>query len=149
VCADRPRPFRFEKHVGAATAPLAAAYRPRRPERTILYRTVQHHLETMLAEARERSAYGFGYPRHVLRAFRRYLGCGQLANGFVRLRCQDCGDERLLHLFVQVPAVPLVSRAAHARCRVSPRAQPKLDGFSRVLPGAISFVQHFGSALNL
>jgi hypothetical protein len=93
---DRRPHVRFEKHVGAATAPLGASYRPRRPERTILYRTVQDHLETMLAEARTRSACGFGYRRHVERAFRRYLGCGQLAHGFVRLRCKDCGHERLL-----------------------------------------------------
>ena len=93
---DRRPQIRFEHHVGAASAALASGYRARKPERAILYRTVQNHLETMLAEARTRSACGFGYPRHVERAFRRYLGCGQLAHGFVRLRCRDCGHERLL-----------------------------------------------------
>lgn len=34
----RPR-IRFEKHVGAASAPLAAGYCPRKPERTLLYPT--------------------------------------------------------------------------------------------------------------
>jgi len=73
VLRDLHPPIRFEKHVGAASAPLAAGYRPRRPERTILYRTVHNHLETMLAEAGQRSAHGFGYPRFVERAFRHGL----------------------------------------------------------------------------
>ena len=195
MCTDRPRPFRFEKRVGAASAPLAAGYRPRKPERTILYRTVQEHLETMLAEARSRSAHGFGYPRHVERAFRRLLGCGQIARGFVRLRCRDCGHERLLafscksrlcpscharrmhdtafHLERNVlPRVPfrqwvlalprplrlLLARDSALLAQVLAifvrtlfswqRRAAKRDGFSRVLPGAITFVQHFGSALN-
>jgi len=96
VRAELPPRIRFEHHVGAASAALASGYRARKPERAILYRTVQNHLETMLAEARSRSAHGFGYPRHVERAFRRYVGCGQLARGFARLRCRACGHERLL-----------------------------------------------------
>jgi hypothetical protein len=195
VGLDRRPQIRFEHHVGAASAPLAAGYRPRKPERTILYRTVQEHLETMLAEARTRSAHGFGYPRHVERAFRRLLGCGQIARGFVRLRCRDCGHERLLafscksrlcpscharrmhdtafHLERNVlPRVPyrqwvlalprpvrlLLARDSALLAQVHAifvrtlfawqRRAAKRDGFSRVLPGAITFVQHFGSALN-
>jgi hypothetical protein len=195
VGVEQPRHFRFEKHVGAASAPLGAGYRPRKPERTILYRTVQDHLETMLAEARERSAHGFGYPRHVERAFRRFIGCGQLARGFVRLRCRDCGDERLLPFSCKSRLCPscharrMHDTAYHLERNVLPhvsyrqwvlalprpvrlllardsalladvlaifvrtlfswqRRAAKRDGFSRVLPGAVSFVQHFGSALN-
>jgi hypothetical protein len=56
-------PIAFAQHVGAASAPLAPAYRPRQPQRTILHRVVNDHLETMLDEARARSEHGFGYPR--------------------------------------------------------------------------------------
>jgi hypothetical protein len=36
--------------------PLPTGYRPRRPETTVLYRIVADNLETMLAQARERSS---------------------------------------------------------------------------------------------
>ena len=42
----------FERHPGAAAAPLPPAYRPRRPEKTVLDRVVSDHLETTLAQAR-------------------------------------------------------------------------------------------------
>jgi hypothetical protein len=35
----------------------------------------------MLAQARQRTEHGFGYPRFVEREFRRYLECGQLPHG--------------------------------------------------------------------
>jgi len=38
------------------------------------------------------------YPRHVEREFRRLLTCNVPAHGFYRLRCPDCGHERLLGL---------------------------------------------------
>jgi hypothetical protein len=50
----------------------------------------------MLAQARQRTEHGFGYPRFVEREFRRYLECGQLGRGFARVRCRRCGFERLL-----------------------------------------------------
>jgi len=69
---------------GAAAAPLPPRYRPRRPEKTALYRIVQQHLETRLAEPREHG--GPDYPRHVKREFRRLFTCGIPARGFYRVR---------------------------------------------------------------
>ena len=71
----------FERTTGAAASPLPRGYRPRRAETTALYRVVADHVETMLQDARDRSAHGFGLPRHVERSFRRYLACGVLAHG--------------------------------------------------------------------
>ena len=62
----------------------------------MLYRVVAEHLETLLAEARDRSAHGAGYPRFIEDTFRRYLTCGILAHGFARVRCETCGDEDLV-----------------------------------------------------
>jgi hypothetical protein len=76
--------------------PLPTGYRPRRPETTVLYRIVADNLETMLAQARERSAYGFGLPRHVERTFTDYLECGILAYGFCRVRCSECAFQTVL-----------------------------------------------------
>jgi len=71
-------------------------YRPRRPTETPLYPVVQHHLETFLAEAQDADPMGWGVPRWVERGFRSYLRCGIPAHGFARVRCTDCGHDRLL-----------------------------------------------------
>jgi len=39
---------------------------------------------------------GWGVPRWVERDFRSYLRCGILAHGFARMRCTDCGHDRIL-----------------------------------------------------
>ena len=39
---------------------------------------------------------GWGVPRWLERGFRSYLRCGILAHGFARVRCTDCGHDRLL-----------------------------------------------------
>jgi hypothetical protein len=76
------------------TPGACAVYRRRRPEHTLLYRTVQGHLETYLALAQD--GQGEGVPRYVEREFRRYLECGILAHGFARARCGDCGHDFLI-----------------------------------------------------
>jgi len=48
--ATPPR-IQYERHAGAASAPLAPCYRRRESEKTILYATVRDHLETFLEEA--------------------------------------------------------------------------------------------------
>ena len=53
----------------------------RQPERGVLQRVVREHLETFLAEARQRSD-GAGLPRFVERELRAFLGCGVMASGF-------------------------------------------------------------------
>jgi hypothetical protein len=57
---------------------------------------VRGHLETLLDEARRRDEGGNGYPRFVEHEFRRYVDCGLLSRGFSRLRCPECGHERLV-----------------------------------------------------
>jgi hypothetical protein len=71
----------------------ALAYQRRKPEDTVLYRVVQQNLETFLASAHEQ---GRVVPRFVERELRAYLTCGILAHGFLRVRCDDCGRERLV-----------------------------------------------------
>jgi hypothetical protein len=51
---------------------------------------VADNLETLLAQAREPSAHGFGLPRHVERTFESDLECGILSHGFCRVRCSEC-----------------------------------------------------------
>jgi hypothetical protein len=91
-----PQAIHFEQYRGAATAKLPKPYRQRQPEKTILYQLIINHLETMLAESCTRNEHGFGYPRFIEREFRRYLSCGQLGEGFARVKCKSCGYEKLL-----------------------------------------------------
>jgi hypothetical protein len=68
-------------------------YAPHRPEQTLLYRTLREQLETFLARARESDRPA---PRFVEQELRAYLRCGVLAHGFLRLHCDDCGQDRLV-----------------------------------------------------
>ena len=71
----------------------AVEYHRRTPEDSLLYRMVQQNLETFLAEAAARDRC---VPTFVEREFRKFLACGLLCHGFVRVRCKDCGDEKLV-----------------------------------------------------
>ncbi len=68
-------------------------YARRRPEESVLYGVVQSELESFLARARERER---PMPRFVERELRRFLGCGILAHGFVRVHCDACGLDRVV-----------------------------------------------------
>jgi len=97
LAPDKPiLPVVYERFDGAASAPLSPTCRPRKPQNTALYRIVQEHLETFLAEPLAHGA--APYPRYVEREFRRFLLCGVPAHGFYRVRCAACGYERLLGL---------------------------------------------------
>ena len=92
---DAPLPaVTYERTLGAASAPLPPGWRRREPEKTALYQLVQNHLETFLAEPQLRGA--DGYPRFIEHEFRRYLDCGQLSRGLLRVRCSSCGREKLV-----------------------------------------------------
>ncbi len=71
-------------------------YQHRRPKKSVLYQIIQQNLNTLFAQAEAQSDYGFGYPNYVKREFERYLSCGMPCAGFARIRCPDCGYERLL-----------------------------------------------------
>ena len=73
-----------------------ARYRPRRPSQSVLYRCVQEHLETWLAQCRDGHDDEWSVPEYVEREFRRYLDCGILAHGFARARCGQCGHDFLI-----------------------------------------------------
>jgi hypothetical protein len=61
----------------------------------ILVGLVRQHLETFLAEARQRGG-GAGLPRFVERELREFLTCGVMARGFARFRCDGCAREILV-----------------------------------------------------
>ena len=64
------------------------------PEQTTLYRLVQQHAETFFAEVE--AATGASLPQFVKDEFDAFLECGILAKGFLRLRCGNCGHDKLV-----------------------------------------------------
>jgi hypothetical protein len=75
------------------TSRSAPAYERHRPEETALHTVVREQLETFLARAREGDRPAPHFLEQELRAF---LRCGILAHGFLRLRCDACGHDRLV-----------------------------------------------------
>jgi hypothetical protein len=69
------------------------SYRPRSPEEGVLYGVIAGHLETFLARQRERDR---PVPWFVEKELRSFLDCGILANGFVRMHCDTCHQDRLV-----------------------------------------------------
>jgi hypothetical protein len=69
-------------------------YERHRPEQTTLYRLVQQHAQSFFAQSEE--AAGARLPQFVRDEFDVFLECGIPAHGFLRLRCGDCGHDKLL-----------------------------------------------------
>ena len=68
-------------------------YQRREPEAGLLFQAVADNLETFLAGLAE---IGHELPRHVEKELREFVGCGALGAGFLRLRCDGCGEERVV-----------------------------------------------------
>ena len=60
----------------------------------MLYRLVQQHAATFFEQAQ--AAAGTDLPQFVKDEFDAFLECGILAHGFLRLRCGDCGHDKLV-----------------------------------------------------
>jgi hypothetical protein len=73
-----------------------ATYERRQPEDSVLYRTLDAHLETFLA--RSFGEEGGGLPSFVTRELRAYLRCGRLEHGCVHVRCDQCEAEMVVAL---------------------------------------------------
>jgi ribosomal protein S27E len=72
-------------------------YRPRHPERSVLYRVLFHHFERFVAEYEERFEKAYGYFRPIIKdVVEKYLDCGNPRCGFARIRCPRCRTEHLL-----------------------------------------------------
>ena len=73
------------------TAP--APYVRHRPELTLLYQVIEHHLPEFTEHLRER---GHFLPKFVFQEFHDYLKCGRLEHGFVRVKCTGCRNELMV-----------------------------------------------------
>ncbi len=76
---------------------MAEVYRKRHPEQTVLYRVLLHYFERFLQEYEHRFEKDYGYLRPIVQeVVDKYLDFGNPKNGFARIKCKNCGLERLL-----------------------------------------------------
>ncbi len=76
---------------------MAGIYHQRHPERTVFYRVLFHYFDEFVVEYENRFEREYGYFRPVIQeVVEKYLDCGNPKNGFARIKCKDCGLERLL-----------------------------------------------------
>jgi hypothetical protein len=71
----------------------APAYIRHRPEDTVLYNLVEEYAAAFFAQLGEEGA---SLPAFVHEEFERYLRCGRLEEGFVRVVCTGCRHEHLV-----------------------------------------------------
>lgn len=94
---DTPKDGRASAGGALATRPQAkpgSFYRPRDPEASPLFRVVREHFDDFERVYPERYQKAYGYWRPVIRAsIDKYVKCGDLKQGFARVRCPDCGKE--------------------------------------------------------
>ena len=69
-------------------------YRPRDPQASDLWRLLDEHFDSFqqVYEERYQAKYGFWRPI-VAQSVAAYLKCGDLQEGFARVRCPDCKHE--------------------------------------------------------
>jgi hypothetical protein len=73
-------------------------YRPRHPERTVLYRVLFHQFERFVAEYESRFERDYGYFRPIVKeVVERYLDCGNPRCGFARIRRPRCRAGGQIH----------------------------------------------------
>jgi ribosomal protein S27E len=72
-------------------------YNPRNPRKSQYYRCVEAKFEKLerVWDERYQNKYGYWRP-HVIDVIYKYLDCGDLHQGFARVKCDDCNHEYLL-----------------------------------------------------
>ena len=75
----------------------AGVYHPREPQESPLWQLLHRHFAEFELRYDELFARRFGFYRLAIsRVVTRYLECGDLREGFARVRCPDCHAEYLL-----------------------------------------------------
>ena len=77
----------------SAPPPPSSTYVQRHPGASVVYQVVRDHLDAFQEELCES---GRELPGFVVAELRRFLGCGDIGRGFLRMRCQACGEPRLI-----------------------------------------------------
>ncbi len=79
--------------LGKVPAHAGAVYVRHRPEDTLLYQIVEAHYPTFCDLLEQQ---GRPLPAYISREFDDFLQCGRLEHGFLRVRCDQCRNEKLV-----------------------------------------------------
>jgi hypothetical protein len=116
-----------------------AHFERRRPVQTTLYRLVQQHAAGFVAHTE--ASTGAELPRFIKDEFDAFLACGILTHGFLRLRCGECGHDKLLAFSCKrrgfcpsCGARRMSQTAAHLVDHVSPRVPVRQGVLSLPIP---------------
>ena len=72
-------------------------YHPRNPESSPLWQLINNNYESFERSYEEVFQQKYGYFRPIIiEVVHEYLSCGDLKNGFARVKCKDCHAEYLL-----------------------------------------------------
>jgi len=72
-------------------------YHPRNPQDSHLWNLMHDHFDDFMHGYDENFIKEYGYFRTIIpEVVNEYLKCGDLKEGFTRIRCPDCGHEQLL-----------------------------------------------------
>ena len=113
--------------VAKSSGPEPPGYHRRRPENTALFQAVRRHLREFL-DVLDGEPESSGLPVHVRQELERYLRCGILAHGFVRVWCPHCKDDLLVGFSCQ-------GRGVCSSCSGRRMADTAGRWVDRVLPG--------------
>ena len=74
-----------------------SVYHPRQPQQSVLWKLLDRHYSTFTRDYEQSFRRAYGFKRAVVDdVVRDYLKCGDLREGFARVRCPDCCHEYLL-----------------------------------------------------
>jgi len=103
----------------------SVTYERHKPEETLLYQLVEQHYPRLKVKI---EGQGRPLPMHVQEEFDAYLKCGRLEHGFLRVRCENCYDEKLASFSCKTRGfcpsycgMRMVESAAHLVDEVFPR----------------------------
>jgi len=75
----------------------AAVYHPRKPRNSPLWQLLNEHFHHFVSEYEDRFQKAYGFFRQVISdVVQNFLQCGDLKQGFARVRCPECHHEYLL-----------------------------------------------------
>ncbi len=81
-------------------------YRPRDPQASDLWRLIDQHFDSFRQGYDERFQAKYGFWRPVVdRSVTAFLACGDLAEGFARVRCPKCHHEMIVAYSCKQPAI--------------------------------------------
>jgi len=82
---------------------ILRVYHPREPKKSALWQILDRHFEEFERNYSEKFEKKYGFFRRVIgEVVRAFLRCGDLKDGFARVRCPKCGHEYLLQFSCKV-----------------------------------------------